>query len=190
MKKSVSIRFYEELNEFLGPEKRKKEFKASLTDASSVKDLIKSLGVPPTEVDLILVNGQSVSFAYTPQNGDRISIFPVFETFDISKITRLRPKPLRNPKFILDADLGELAEIMRIFGFDAVYRSDYKKHDIVNLSLAENRTILTRNRELLLSKEVVRGYLVKHTNLTRQFQEVINHFDLKLSQQLEQNHNC
>jgi len=183
MKKSVSIRFYEELNDFLAPEKCKKEFKVSLTVASSVKDLIKSLGVPPTEVDLILVNGQSVHFTYTPQNGDRISVFPVFETFDISKITRLRQKPLRNPKFILDADLGELAEITRIFGFDAVYRSDYKKHDIVDLSLAENRTILTRNRELLLSKEVVRGYLVKHTNPARQFDEVINHFDLKLSQQ-------
>lgn len=180
MKKSVFIRFYEELNEFLGPEKRKKEFKASLTGASSVKDLIESLGVPPAEVDLTLVNGQSVSFAYTPQNGDRISVFPVFETFDISKITRLRPKPLRNPKFILDADLGELAEIMGIFGFDAVYRSDYKKHDMIELSLAENRTMLTRNRELLLSKEVVRGYLVKHTIPARQFAEVINHFDLKL----------
>ena len=183
MKKSVSIRFYEELNEFLAPEKRKKEFEASLTGASSVKDLIKSLGVPPTEVDLILLNGQSVSFAYTPQNGDRISVFPVFETFDISKITKLRPKSLRNPKFILDADLGELAEIMRIFGFDSVCRTDYKKHDIVDLSSMENRTILTRNRELLLSNKVARGYLVRHTNPARQFNEVINHFDLKLSQQ-------
>jgi uncharacterized protein with PIN domain len=90
---------------------------------------------------------------------------------------------LRNPKFILDADLGELAEIMRIFGFDTVCRTDYKKHDIFDLSSMENRTILTRNRELLLSKEVVRGYLVKHTSPARQFNEVINHFDLKLSRQ-------
>jgi len=183
MKKYVSIRFYEELNDFLGPLQHKKEFNAVLQDASSIKDMIGSLGVPSTEVDLILVNGHSVPFSYTVQSGDRISVYPVFETFDISKITRLRPKPLRNPKFILDADLGELADIMKFFGFNAVYRTDYKKHDIVDFSSMENRTILTRNRELLLSKEVVRGYLVKHTNPARQFKEVINHFDLKLSQQ-------
>ena len=183
MKKYVSIRFYEELNDFLGPRQHKKEFNAVLQDAISIKDVIGSLGVPSTEVDLILVNGHSVPFSYTVQSGDRISVYPVFETFDISKITGLRPKPLRNPKFILDADLGELAEIMRTFGFDAVYRSDYKKHDIVDLSLTENRTILTRNKELLLSKEVARCYLVKQTNPARQINEIINHFDLKLSLQ-------
>jgi len=183
MKKSVFIRFYEELNEFLDEQKRKKEFKASLTDVFSVEDLIRSLGVPPEEVDLILVNGRSVSFAFTPQDGDRISVYPVFETFDISTVTRLKDRPLRDPKFILDTDLYELAKMLRFSGFDALYGSDRKKEEIINLSLTENRTILTRNRELLLSREVVRGYLVKHKNPARQFDEVINHFDLKFNRQ-------
>ncbi|MBL7179089.1 MAG: hypothetical protein ISS65_02620 [Desulfobacterales bacterium] len=63
----------------------------------------------------------------------------------------------------------------------SLYRSDYKKDDIVELSLVENRTILTRSRDLLSIKGVVRGYLVKQSNPAEQFKEVINHFDLKLN---------
>lgn len=178
MHKHVYIRFYEELNDFLDPDKQKRDFKVPFKGAPSVKDCIENLGVPPAAVDLILVNGRSVPFSYALGNGDRISVYPVFESLDISQVSRLRKKPLRRPKFILDIDLGELAEILRTFGFDALHRSDYKKNDIVELSLTENRTILTRNRDLLSIKEVVRGYLVKQSNPPEQFKEVVNHFDL------------
>jgi hypothetical protein len=60
-------------------------------DVATVKDRIESFGVPHTEVDLILVNGQSVDFAYRVQDGDRISVYPVFEAFDIAGLARLRP---------------------------------------------------------------------------------------------------
>jgi len=178
MNKHVYIRFYEELNDFLDPEKRKQEFKVPLKNAVLIRDFIKALGVPPAAVDLILVNGRSVPFFYALVDGDRISVYPVFESLDISQVSRLRKKPLRRPKFILDIDLGELAEILRTFGFDTLHRSDYKKNDIVELSLTENRTILTRNRDLLSIKEVVRGYLVKQSNPPEQFKEIFDYFDL------------
>jgi uncharacterized protein with PIN domain len=175
----VSIRFYEELNDFLPPERRKHEFTLSVKGSPSVKHLIESLGVPHTEVDLILVNGRSVPFTYTLQDGDIISAYPIFEAFDISTVSRLREKPLRTPKFILDIHLGKLSKYLRMFGFDSSYRNDYKDREIVDLSLADNRIILTRDRELLKTKEVVRGYWVRNTKPERQLKEILKHFDLK-----------
>ncbi|MCW9065393.1 MAG: twitching motility protein PilT, partial [Ignavibacteriaceae bacterium] len=81
----IHIRFYEELNDFLPEEKKKKRFEHHYTDRASVKDLIESLGVPHTEVDLILVNSKSVNFKYLIHDGDDISVYPVFESFDITE---------------------------------------------------------------------------------------------------------
>ncbi len=91
----ANFRFYAGLNDFLPPERRCTEFADSFLDAATVKDHIASLGVSHTQVDLILVNGQSVDFAYRIRDGDRISVYPVFQTFDIAGVTRLRPQPLR-----------------------------------------------------------------------------------------------
>lgn len=70
----VQLRFYEELNDFLPPQRRKVSFMHDLTRRTSVKDLIESFGVPHTEVEVILVNGNSVDFSYIVQPGDRISM--------------------------------------------------------------------------------------------------------------------
>jgi len=51
--------------------------------------------IPSEEVDLILVNGTSVDFSYLVKDKDRVSVYPIFETFDISGVTRVREKPLR-----------------------------------------------------------------------------------------------
>lgn len=175
----VSIRFYEELNDFLPLERRKQEFSLSVKGSPSVKHLTESLGVPHTAVDLILVNGKSVPFTYTLQDGDLISVYPAFEAFDISTVSKLREKPLRTLKFILDIHLGKLSKYLRLLGFDSLYRNDYKDREIVNLSLADNRIILTRDKGLLKIKEVVRGYWVRNTNPERQLKEILKRFDLK-----------
>jgi hypothetical protein len=94
----ANFRFYAELNDFLLPERRFTEFAYGFLDVATVKDRIESFGVPHTEVDLILVNGQSVDFACRLQDGDRISVYPVFEAFDIAGLTRLRPEPLRDAR--------------------------------------------------------------------------------------------
>lgn len=88
------FRFYEELNDFLPPEKRKTAFPYKFSGSPSVKDVIEAIGVPHTEVDLILVNSNSVKFDHKLSNNDYISVYPIFETLDISHVTRLRPQPL------------------------------------------------------------------------------------------------
>ena len=112
--KTASFRFYEELNDFLPKEKRKSRFEHKFIDQTSVKDMIESLGVPHVEVDLILVNGSSVNFSYIVKDQDDISVYPVFESFDISDVQHLRAIPLRNPKFILDVHLGTLARYLSL----------------------------------------------------------------------------
>ncbi|MFV2005366.1 MAG: MoaD/ThiS family protein, partial [Gammaproteobacteria bacterium] len=83
MPQQISIRFYEELNDFLPQEQRKREFTQELKKDRSVKDLIESIGVPHTEIDLIIVNGESVDLNYLVKDGDHISVYPVFESLDI-----------------------------------------------------------------------------------------------------------
>ena len=58
------FRFYAELNDFLPPDKRQIEFIHSFEHRVSIEDMIESLGVPHTEVDLILVGGEPVDFSY------------------------------------------------------------------------------------------------------------------------------
>lgn len=176
--KKISIRFYEELNDFLPKEKRKKRFTHSFIDRTSVKDLIESLGVPHTEVDLILVNGKSVKFNYLINDGDDISVYPVFESLDISDIQHLRAKPLRKPKFICDVHLGKLARNLRMFGIDVYYKNYLNDEEIVKISLAEKRTILTRDTGLLKRSEVTHGYFIRNDEPEKQTAEVISRFSL------------
>ncbi len=91
---TASFRIYEELNDYIPPERRKVTFSVTFKDPATIRDALCSLGVPPEEVDLVLVNGESVPFYHIITEGDMISIYPIFESFDISSITRLRDKPL------------------------------------------------------------------------------------------------
>src|SRR3990167_7796238 len=133
------FRFYAELNDFLPSERRQVTFARSFEGRASVKDMIGSLGVPHTEVEVILVNDSPVDFSYIVQDGDRISVYPIFESFDISPLVLLRPRPLREPKFVLDTHLGKLAAYLRILGFDTLYRNDYPDEELARVSAEEKR---------------------------------------------------
>jgi uncharacterized protein len=178
-KYKVYLRFYEELNDYLPPEKRKIRFIYNFTDRQSVKDLIESLGVPHIDVDLILVRDMSVDFSYKIKDGDLISVYPVFEAFDIINVQHLREKPLREPKFVVDIHIGKLARYMRLLGFDTEYRYNYSDEEIVDISKSEKRTILTRDRDLLKRNDVTHGYWLRNESFEEQLKEVIKRFDLE-----------
>jgi len=172
------FRFYEELNDFLPPGRRKVTFVHAWKGTASVKDIVESLGVPHTEVDLILANGESVDFAYRPKDGDRISVYPMFESFDISPAQRLRPRPLREPRFVLDGHLGRLARYLRMLGFDTLWSNDADDEKLAHISQQQTRTLLTRDQGLLKRKDVTRGYWVRSTAPREQLREVLERFDL------------
>ena len=94
MDSTVYVRLYEELNDYLPEKNRKRTFSLSLKGSTTVEQAIYLLGVPPEEVDLVLVNGESVPFCHIAQDGDRISIYPIFESLDISTVTMLRDESL------------------------------------------------------------------------------------------------
>lgn len=175
----IQLRFYEELNDFIPRRHRKKTIFHTLPLASSVKDIIESFGVPHTEVDLILANGEAVDFSYLPADGDLVSVYPVFESFDISGLSSLHPKPLREARFILDVHLGKLAKLLRLYGFDTLYRNDFSDPDLIRTGLAEKRIILTRDVGILKQKKVTHGYFVRNQDPREQVREVIHRFDLE-----------
>ncbi|MEW6194490.1 MAG: Mut7-C RNAse domain-containing protein [Bacteroidota bacterium] len=177
--KTARIRFYEELNDFLPSQKRKRRYEINFTGTPSIKDVIESQGVPHTEVDLILVHGKSVRFDYKLKSEDDVSVYPLFESFDISSLQRLRAKPLRKSKFVLDVHLGTLAKYMRMFGFDTKYQNDFSDEKIIEIFLHEKRTVLTRDVGILKRKEVTHGYFVRNIKPIKQIEEIIKRFDLQ-----------
>jgi uncharacterized protein with PIN domain len=175
----AQMRFYAELNDLLARERRGRAFVYRFWGRPSVKDAIEALGVPHTEVDLILVNGASVGFDQRLRDGDRVAVYPVFEGLDISPLIRLRPAPLRRTAFVLDVHLGSLARLLRMLGLDALYRDDYDDDEIVDLSLREGRIILTRDRGLLKRGAVTHGCWVRAMDPVQQARQVVRRLDLR-----------
>jgi uncharacterized protein with PIN domain len=175
------FRFYAELNDFLPLERRMRSFAWTFEGRQTVKHLIESLGVPHTEVDLVLVNGQSVDFAELIADGDLVSVYPVFEGFDITPVSRVRPRPLRQTRFVLDVHLGRLASYLRMAGFDTLYHNDYDDRELARISADEHRILLTRDHGLLMRSAVTHGYYVRETAPRRQLEEVVRRFDLVAS---------
>ena len=172
------FRFYEELNDFLPPKKRRRSFIHRYTDTPSVKDTIEALGVPHTEIDVILVDGESVGFGHRLIGGERVAVYPVFERLDVSSLVRLRPQPLRVTRFIADVHLGTLVRHLRLLGFDTAWRNDLADEEIIERSLAEQRIILTRDRGILRNGRVTHGYWLRTTDPEAQLGEVVRALDL------------
>ena len=175
------FRFYAELNDHLPPRLQYGMVEKQFFVPASVKDMIEAIGVPHTEVDLVLVNGESSDFSRLVRNGDRVAVYPVFESIDITPALRLRPQPLREPKFVLDVHLGRLAGYLRMLGFDTVYANRASDLELVQISAEERRILLTRDRGVLKHSAVTHGYWLRETDSCRQAEEVVRRFDLARS---------
>lgn len=175
---TAEFRFYEELNDFLAPACRKRAFHHRCARAATVKNAIESLGVPHTEVEVILVNGESVDFSHIVREGDRVAVFPKFETLDVRPLLRVREAPLRQTRFVADAHLGGLARLLRMLGYDTLYSNQLDDDEIIELSARDGRIILTRDRELLKRKEVTHGCFVHALKAEAQFGEIVERLQL------------
>lgn len=172
------FRFYEELGDFLPPERRKRSFIHAFDGTPAVKDRIEALGVPHTEVDLILVDGMPVGFSHKLRGGERVAVYPMFECFELGALPRLRPRPLREPRFVLDVHLGRLASYLRLLGFDCLYRNDYDDEELLALSRTQHRILLSRDTGLLKRAALTHGAFLHATDPRRQLREVCDRFQL------------
>jgi len=178
---TATFRFYEELNDFLAPKRRKQEFTVPCAQAATTKHMIEALGVPHTEVELILVNGESVDFSYLLQDGDRVAVYPRFEAMDVTPLLRVREQPLREPRFVADAHLGGLAHMLRMLGFDTLYDNHFDDDEIVVIAERDGRIVLTRDRELLKRRAVTHGCYVHAQQSEAQLREIVERLDLARS---------
>jgi uncharacterized protein with PIN domain len=134
--------------------------------------------VPHTEIDLILVDGQPVSFSRRLLGGERVAAYPVFERLDIAPIARLRPAPLRVPRFVADVHLGKLARRLRLLGFDTLYENDSGDAELVRWSVTGRRILLTRDVGLLKHKALTHAHYVRATDPGLQLAEIATALDL------------
>ncbi|MBI4389353.1 MAG: Mut7-C ubiquitin/RNAse domain-containing protein [Nitrospinae bacterium] len=175
---TVHLRFYEELNDFLPAEIRKKGLSRPFDAGATAGEVISGLGVPLDRIDLLLVNGEPADFSRKLLDNDRVGVYPVFESLDIGSAARLPGRPLRNLRFAADVHLGKLARKLRLLGFDCLYRNDSSGDGLIAVMKSEGRVILTRDQRLLERKAVSRGYCVRSELPGDQVLEVVRRFDL------------
>lgn len=174
----IAFRFYAELNDFLPGARRQTTFAYPLNGPQSVKHLIEALGVPHTEAALILANGEPATFAYRPQPGDRIAVYPDFTGIDIRSLPALRP-PLPQPiAFLADNHLGRLARYLRLLGLDVAYGNQLSDEELAQSAQDEARVLLTRDRGLLKRRQVVFGCCLRSHDPKEQLFDVLRRYDL------------
>lgn len=175
----VEVRAYAELNDFLAAPLRGRTVRRPFRPHQTVKDVLEAMGIPHTEVDLIVVNGSVQGFDYRPAFGDRIAAYPMFEALDIGPTARLRPVPLRNPRFVVDVNLGRLAWLLRLFGFDVWWSNDADDKTLADISAEQRRILLTRDRGLLKRRTITHGLFVRPDDPEEQAIAVIRRLDLR-----------
>ncbi|MBW8831908.1 MAG: Mut7-C ubiquitin/RNAse domain-containing protein [Burkholderiales bacterium] len=175
---TATFRFYEELNAFLAPDRRGHEFACRCARAATTKHMIEALGVPHTEVELILLNGESVDFSVLLHDGDRVAVYPKFEALDVTPLLRVREQPLRVTRFVADAHLGGLAHLLRMTGFDTLYDNHFRDDEIERIAGEQGRIVLTRDRDLLKRRGVTHGCYVRALQSAQQLREVFDRLDL------------
>ena len=175
---TAEFRFHADLNFFLSPKNKHTSFSHHFKDRPSIKDTIESLGVPHPEVYFIVVNGKAVDFSYIVKDGDRIEVYPISVTPEVTPTLCIGPPPLSVPRFVLDVHLGKLASSLRMLGFDTLYRNDYEDRELAQISAQESRILLTRDRVLLMRSIVTYGYYIRSKSHDRQLMEVLRRFHL------------
>ena len=175
---NATLRFYEELNEFLTADRRKRESILSFVAPVPVRHLIETLGVPHTEVEVILINGESVGLEHPVTDGDRVSVYPMFEALDVTPLLRLRQRPLRDPRFLADAHLGRLAGYLRMLGFDTRLGRGETDRQLVDQSVAQARIMLTRDRSLLMHRALTHGCYIRQRRPREQLGALLRRLDL------------
>jgi uncharacterized protein with PIN domain len=174
----TTLRFYAELNDFLPAERRQRDIDIGFVAPVPARHLIELCGVPHTEVELIMRAGESLGLESAVHDGDRLAVYPMFEAFDVHGELRLRPQPLRHPRFIADAHLARLARDLRMLGFDTLWENDLGDADLARVAAAEHRVLLTSDRQLLMRRQVTHGCYLRPADPQAQLAYLVERLQL------------
>lgn len=167
--------FHAELNDFLPKKLRGLIFGYPFEDHQTIKHVIESLGVPHCEVNHLRVNEHGVDLSVHIGNGDLVSAFPVSQPAEPQDIL-LQPRPDQVETFLLDNHLGRLSASLRMLGFDTLYQNNYQDDELAEIASREGRTLLTRDRRLLMRNAISSGYWIRYQESERQLLEVNQRF--------------
>ncbi len=172
LRNSVELRFYAELADFLPPVLRGRSFTHAVAPHESVKHVIEALGVPHTEVGILLVNGEMADMGRRLQADDRVAVLPA--------LRRLLPRAGVAPRFAADAHLGRLARYLRFAGFDTLWDNAWDDADLVAAASVEARVVLTRDRALLMHRALQEGCYLRDMAPLAQLADVATRYTLDL----------
>ena len=172
----VRLRFHSDLYVFLGSRAGDAVIERLLAEKTSIKDVIESCGVPHPEVDLILVDEQTVGFDHTLTNEAKVEVFPIEHRGTIR--TEKRLQTIGMSKFVADGHLGGLVRNLRLLGFDVAYPKNADDRQLLEVMVRENRALLTRDRRLLMHAIVQHGYCPRSQNADEQTIEVVRRFNI------------
>ncbi len=150
-----------------------------VTRRASIKDVAEALGVPHTCVGSILAQGVAVGFGHLVRSGERIALHVLEAPRKVVRPTFLRPEPLRELRFLADANVGKLAQRMRLLGFDTAYDKTLDDGAVAGLAAQEGRVVLSKDRGLLKRAQVVYAHLVRMEDPDAQLVEVLRAFGLR-----------
>ncbi len=149
-----------------------------LTRRASIKDIIESLHIPHTEIWAITCGTREFSFSHIPHRGEEIVLYSFPDRVDVTQPTHLRSAPLPKVVFQVDINVGKLARLLRMAGIDTWYKPQLSEGELAEEAVAQDRILLTRNRDLLQHKIIVWGRLVRSENPEAQLAEIISLFGL------------
>ena len=139
-----------------------------------MKHAIEALGVPHTEIGRLCVNDVPAALDRPLDDGDRVEAFP--ERARPAAVNGATAPPPAQWRFVADAHLGGLAQLLRLAGFDTCYDNHYRDDETAALAAREGRIVLTRDRELLKRRAVARGCTC--TQPADQLRELFERLDL------------
>jgi hypothetical protein len=169
------FRVYAELNDFLAPAQRGQTFEHREPPHASLKHAIEALGVPHTEVGLVLRNGAPCPLDHRPlQEDDRISVFPAWRRL------ALQQAAAAPPRFIADAHLARLARYLRFAGYDTLLHDRGDDAELAARARDEWRIVLTRDRQLLMHRGIEQGCYLRPTDPLAQLRELVHRLRLDL----------
>lgn len=175
---AYNVVFHGELKYFFKREP-KAEFKYEMHRFAPLKDIIEALGVPHTEVGRILSSGEDRDLLFVPDHRSCIDVFPITPPLDVTTPSLLRPEPFPRVRFIADVNVGKLAKLLRLLGFDTAYDNAWYDPDIAEIAFKEKRIVLTKDRDLLKRKIIPFGRLVRSDSPWDQVAEITHFFGVE-----------
>ncbi len=182
----ATFRFYEELNDFLLEPLRKRDVEFFFDKETTVGSALDAFGIPRQAVELILVNSETVNFGRIIEHGDRVAVYPMFESIHVGPLLRVRKIALRKTRFVVDPDLGPLAQALKNLGADVHFSPFLSRPQLIEVVRSERRVLLTRHAGWIEAEGLAHAILVRGGDVEQEAERILRRLDLEG----ERGHDC